>query len=63
MNPHSRLVAILNRIAAATGVLRTRSDDAIRAKHNGTDAEIQARVERAITKLEHVARELEDALA
>jgi hypothetical protein len=62
MNPHTRIAAILDRIVSAVGAHRTRADDAIRMQRNGTDCEQRERVEKAIARLEHVARELEDAL-
>lgn len=63
MNPHSRFVAVLNRIASATSIMRTRADAVTRTERNGgTAAEQTARVEQAVIRLEHVADELEAAL-
>ncbi len=63
MNPHTRLAAVLNRIARVSSVLRVRSDDDVRHRRNGSDAEVRARVEQAVSRLEQVARELEETLA
>jgi hypothetical protein len=60
-NPHERFGAVLARIATATSVLRTRREDAVRASYG--NAEWEARVSRAVERLEKVADELEKALA
>lgn len=63
MNPYVRLGAILGRIASATSVVRTRSEDAARLENNGGDTvAMNARVEAVNDRLERVAIELEGLL-
>jgi hypothetical protein len=58
------LGGVLARIATATSVGRVRESDRVRVDCNGGDVgELRQRVEALIERLEHVARELEDALA
>ena len=54
----------LNRIAAATSILRTRSEDTVRLENRGgTHAEFCQHVMAARSHLEKAAAELEKALA
>lgn len=61
MNPQVSLGAVLDRIAASTGALRVRANDADRQARNGGD--LRGRVEELIAQLERIADELEAALA
>jgi len=54
--------AVINRIAAATSALRVRADDAERLQRNGATAELRARVDQLVTRLEQIADALEAAL-
>jgi len=59
MNPHERLAIALRRIAGYTSVIRTRSEDAIRAEnHDG----LNDRLEQIVTRFESLVDELEKAL-
>jgi sRNA-binding protein len=63
MNPFEALASALNRIAAATSVLRTREQDAERLDvHGGTVAEVAERVQAAASQLENAAARLEKAI-
>ena len=54
------LTAVLNRIASATSVLRTRSEDATRAENNGGHKdELYERIAASVSDLEKVAKKLE----
>jgi len=61
VNPQVALGRVLDRIAAATGVIRCRTIEAQRAELNG--GALDVRIEELIAQLEHVADELEVALA
>jgi hypothetical protein len=61
MNPQVALARVLDRIASATGAIRCQATDARRAELNG--GVLGTRVEELIAQLEHVADELEAALA
>jgi hypothetical protein len=57
------LAGVLDRINAASGVLRVRSDDAARFEMNGGSVELRRRFAVLLERLERIADELEDALA
>jgi len=59
-----QLGAVLQRIASATSVIRTRSQDEERfVIHGGTNGEISERVRALVSKLEAIADQLEQAIA
>jgi hypothetical protein len=56
--------ATLDRLAIATSVIRTRSQDAVRHEANGGSiSELKARYESAVVRLERIAERLEKATA
>jgi Mg2+ and Co2+ transporter CorA len=55
-----RFASALSRIASATSVIRTRSLEAERAQHNGNS---NGDLRELVTRLERVAKRLEDAIA
>ena len=61
MTPNERFSAVLDRIAVAPNIIRTRRDDAARADRMVDD--FDARIEAAVTKLEKVAAELEKSIS
>lgn len=64
VNGKPDLGAVLVRIASATSVIRTRSEDALRLDVNGgTSRDVLARYAAAATQLERVAASLESTVA
>lgn len=61
MSPHDRFATATARIAVIPNIIRTRRADELRAQRSVLD--FDARVERAVEKLEKVAADLEKALA
>jgi hypothetical protein len=58
-----RFASAVDRISAATSVMRARSDDVARLERNGNYDEVSKRAEDAVKRLEAVAADLEKALA
>ena len=59
-----RLGLAVARIAAATSIIRTRTEDALRVEHRGGSSnELCQRVEVVVQRLEQTAQELEDLIA
>lgn len=63
MSAQEQFAALLVRIAAATSIIRTRADDAVRRERNMEAGEIDSRLLSILPRLEKVAAELEEALA
>jgi hypothetical protein len=64
VSPDMELGNVLRRIASATSVIRTRTQDAERlAVHGGLNGEHADRVRELVVRLEVVAEQLEQAVA
>jgi hypothetical protein len=57
----SEVGALLNRLAAATSVIRTRSDDASRSEAHGSERDENVRV--LVSRLQKLVDDLEKAIA
>lgn len=63
MTPDMQVGAALRRIAAATSVIRTRTqDDERRSAHGGRNGDLAGRTRLLVEKLEAVADQLEKAI-
>lgn len=64
MSPTHRMGVAFRRIASAVSAIRTRTCELERvSRDNGTNAELEARVEATASRLERVADDLENGLA
>jgi hypothetical protein len=64
MSPHARFGSTLLRIATATSVIRTRTQDGVRTEVNGGhNGDLNQRTLSAVRRLEAVAEKLEKAIS
>lgn len=64
MSPGERLHSVTRRMASATSIIRTRSDDGLRlVVHGGRNGELEARHLAAVRRIEAVAERLEKAIS
>lgn len=64
MTAAERLATVTRRMASATSIIRTRSDDGVRlVVHGGHNGELEARQLAAVRRIEAVAERLEKAIS
>lgn len=63
MTIHERFATLLNRLAVAPNIERSRREDAVRRENVAEAKEIDAGVMRAITRLERRVADVEKAIA
>jgi hypothetical protein len=64
VNPHDAYATATARLAVLPNILRTRTDDAVRAeKHGATNGEFDARVTAAVKRLQREIDRFEKAIA